>query len=59
MADGGARWSLMRVPAVWLPDGQPRLPQVGQVLFTGRADVWLYGANLSGHIWATRNGGKS
>ena len=55
-ADGGAHWSVMRGPAVWLGDGGPGLPQVSQVVFASRADGWLYG---SGSVWATHNGGAS
>jgi hypothetical protein len=55
-ADSGARWSLMPTPAIWLPDFLSRLPQVGQVLYAGRAGVWLYGG---GNIWVTRDGEKS
>jgi len=51
-ADGGARWFLMRAPAV-------SLSQVSRVLFANRADGWLYGPYVSGHIWVTRNGGAS
>jgi len=51
-ADGGARWFLMRAPAV-------SLSQVSRVLFANRADGWLYSPYLSGHIWVTRNGGAS
>ena len=55
-ADGGAHWSVMRGPAVWLGDGGSGLPQVSQVVFASRADGWLYG---SGSVWATHNGGAS
>ena len=55
-ADGGARWSALRGPAVWLGDGGSSLPQVSQVVFAGRADGWLYGG---GSAWATHNGGAS
>jgi hypothetical protein len=56
-ADGGAHWSVMRAPAVWLGGGSSP-PQVSQVVFAGRADGWLYGP-FSDHIWVTRNGGAS
>jgi hypothetical protein len=55
-ADGGARWSVMRGPAVWLAGGGSSLPQVSQVVFADRADGWLYD---SGSVWATHNGGAS
>ena len=55
-ADGGAHWSVMRGPAVWLGNGGSSLPQVSQVVFATRADGWLYG---SGSVWATHNGGAS
>jgi hypothetical protein len=55
-ADGGAHWSVMRGPAVWLGGGGSSLPQVSQVVFADRADGWLYG---SGSVWATHNGGAS
>jgi hypothetical protein len=58
-ADGGAHWSLMRAPAVWLANERFNLPQVSQVLFASRADGWLYDQYSSGHIWVTRNGGAS
>ena len=55
-ADGGAHWSMLRGPAVWLGDGGSSLPQVSQVVFADRADGWLYN---SGYVWATHNGGAS
>ena len=58
-ADGGAHWSLMRAPAVWLASGGYRLPQVNQVLFADRANGWLYNQYNSGHVWVTHNGGAS
>jgi hypothetical protein len=58
-ADGGARWSLMRAPAVWLFNASSSLPQVSQVVFADRADGWLYDQYLSGRIWVTHNGGAS
>jgi hypothetical protein len=59
-ADGGARWSLLRGPAVWLGDGGSSLPQVSQVVFASRADGWLYASGgVSGSVWATHNGGAS
>jgi hypothetical protein len=59
-ADGGARWSLMRAPAVWLDNAQSSVPeQVSQVLFADHADGWLYNQYSSGHIWVTRSGGAS
>jgi hypothetical protein len=58
-ADGGAHWSLMRTPAVWLANGGSSLPQVSQVVFADRADGWLYDQYNSGHIWVTHNGGAS
>jgi hypothetical protein len=57
-ADGGAHWSVMRAPAVWLANGGTRRPVVSQVVFAGRADGWLYGQS-GDHIWVTRNGGAS
>jgi hypothetical protein len=54
--DGGAHWSLLRAPAVWLGDSGSALPQVSQVVFASRADGWLYS---SGSVWATHNGGAS
>jgi len=57
-ADGGAHWSLMRAPAVWLADGRSGPPQVGQVLFADRASGWLYQPYTSS-IWATHDGGAS
>ncbi len=58
-ADSGARWSLMRAPAVWLANVRYSLPQVNSVLSAGRGDVWLYYQYNSGHIWATRDSGAS
>jgi photosystem II stability/assembly factor-like uncharacterized protein len=58
--DGGARWSLMPAPAVWLANPQFNAPeQVSRVLFANPADGWLYNQYSSSHIWATRNGGAS
>lgn len=58
--DGGARWSLMRAPAVWLANAQFTVPdQVSQVLFANRTDGWLYNQYSGGHIWVTRNDGAS
>ena len=58
-ADGGAYWSVMRAPAVWLDSGGTPRPVVSQVVFADRADGWLYGQYFSDHIWVTRNGGAS
>ena len=60
-ADGGAHWSLMRAPAVWLAmaTGGSRPPQVSQVVFADRANGWLYNQYMSGHVWVTHNGGAS
>ncbi len=59
-ADGGASWSLMRAPAVWLANPQFTVPeQVSQVLFANPADGWLYNQYSSGRIWVTGNGGAS
>jgi hypothetical protein len=58
-ADGGAHWSLMRTPAVWLANGSPGLPQVNKVVFADRADGWLYDQYNSGVVWVTHNGGAS
>jgi hypothetical protein len=59
-ADGGARWSVMGGPAVWLGDGGSSLPQVSQVVFADRTDGWLYDSGyVSGSVWATHNGGAS
>jgi hypothetical protein len=58
-ADGGAHWSLMRAPNVWLDNGASRMPQVSRVVFADRADGWLYDQYNTGHIWATHNGGAS
>jgi len=58
-ADGGAHWSLMRAPVVWLASDRSRLPQVNQVLFADRANGWLYNKYNSGHVWVTHNGGAS
>ncbi len=58
-ADGGAHWSLMQAPAVWLANASSSLPQVSQVVFADRADGWLYDQYNSGHIWVTHNGGAS
>jgi len=58
-ADGGAHWSLMRAPAVWLFNASSSLPQVSQILFAGRADGWLYDQYNSGHVWVTHNRGAS
>ena len=58
-ADGGAHWSLMRAPNVWLDNGASRMPQVSRVVFADRADGWLYDQYNTGHIWATHNGGTS
>jgi len=58
-ADGGAHWSLMRAPAVWLTNGRPGLPQVNQVVFADKADGWLYNQYNSGLAWVTHNGGAS
>ena len=58
-ADGGAHWSLMRAPVVWLDNGASRMPQVNRVVFADRADGWLYDQSNTAHIWATHNGGAS
>jgi photosystem II stability/assembly factor-like uncharacterized protein len=58
-ADGGAHWSLMRAPDVWLDNGASRMPQVNRVVFADRTDGWLYDQANTGHIWATHNGGAS
>jgi photosystem II stability/assembly factor-like uncharacterized protein len=58
-ADGGAHWSLMRAPAVWLANGSSGLPQVNQVVFADPADGWLYSQYNSGLVWVTHNGGAS
>jgi hypothetical protein len=58
-ADGGAHWSLMRAPVIWLDNGASRMPQVNRVVFANRADGWLYDQYNTGHIWATHNGGAS
>jgi photosystem II stability/assembly factor-like uncharacterized protein len=58
-ADGGAHWSLMRAPVVWLDNGASRMPQVNRVVFADRADGWLYDQYNTGHIWATHNSGAS
>ena len=55
-ADGGAHWSPIRGPAVWLANGGSSLPQVSQVVFADRADGWLYN---SGYVWVTHDGGAS
>ena len=55
-ADGGAQWSVMRAPAIWLGNSGSSQPQVSQVVFASRTDGWLYG---SGSVWATHNGGAS
>lgn len=57
-ADGGAHWSVMRAPAVWLADGRSSPAQVGQVLFADRSSGWLYQPYTS-DMWATHDGGAS
>jgi photosystem II stability/assembly factor-like uncharacterized protein len=58
-ADGGAHWSRMHAPNVWLDNGASRTPQVNRVVFADRADGWLYDQYNTGHIWATHNGGAT
>jgi hypothetical protein len=59
-ADGGARWSAIRGPVVWLANGGSSPVQVSQVVFAGRADGWLYDSGyVSGSVWVTHNGGAS
>jgi hypothetical protein len=57
--DGGAHWSPMRTPAIWLANGGSSRPQVSQVVVADRADGWLYNQDNSGLIWVTHNGGAS
>jgi hypothetical protein len=57
--DGGAHWSPMRTPAVWLANDGSSRPQVSQVVFAGRSDGWLYNQYNGGQIWVTHNGGTS
>ena len=58
-ADGGARWSLMRTPAVWLANGGSSPRQVSQVVFADRADGWLYNQDNGPQVWVTHDGGAS
>jgi photosystem II stability/assembly factor-like uncharacterized protein len=58
-ADGGAYWSHMRTPAVWLANAPAGQPQVNQVVFADPADGWLYSQYNSGLVWVTHNGGAS
>lgn len=58
-ADGGAHWSLMRTPHVWLDNGGSARPQVNRVVFADRADGWLYDQYNSRFVWATHDGGAS
>jgi len=59
-ADGGARWSLMRAPAVWLAGASSdESRQVNQVLFASPADGWLYDQYGSRQMWVTGDGGAS
>ena len=58
-ADGGAHWSLMRAPRVWLDNAGSRGQQVNRVLFADRSDGWLYDQYNTRVVWATHDGGAS
>ena len=58
-SDGGAHWSLMRAPHVWLENNGDRPAQVNRVVFGDRADGWLYDQGNARSVWATHDGGAS
>ena len=58
-ADGGAHWSLMRAPRVWLDNPGFGGQQVNRVVFADRSNGWLYYQYNARVVWATHDGGAS